>query len=231
MANLLPDESRWRHRRRHGPPVRAIAASAALIAFAGAAIFGAMTIASSSNAGADSSGAGGKMHMTVPTVIIPSSQLPSFAARPSATEMARHPAAASRSPAASASTQPSLSPSATWPGTASSPSATPTAHTSQTVVVNYVVTEQWSDGFQGEVEVVNNTSQALSNWEIVVGLHLDEVASVQNANAYVNDNILIMQPLSADDSVAPGAILRVYFTVEGTETTPSGCAFDQINCS
>ncbi|MGH3171410.1 MAG: cellulose binding domain-containing protein, partial [Trebonia sp.] len=137
----------------------------------------------------------------------------------------------SRPPAATWPGTPGATPSANSTGTASSPPAGSTSSSSQAITVNYIVGEQGNDGFQGEVEVVNDTSRSLSGWQIVVGLPLDQVESVQNASANVTDHILFMQPESAADSIAPGTVLRVFFTAEGTETTPSGCAFNTINCS
>lgn len=223
---VFADENRWRHRRRRGRG-RAIAASAALIAFAGVAIYGTMLVADSSGARADPSAAGRKDVIPVPDVVIPVAKLPALPGGMSG----------SGSPGAPGSARPSRSPAATRPGipsatlSAGSPGAGSALPGSQGIAVSYIVGEQWDDAFQGEVEVVNNTSRPLSGWQIVVGLPLDQVESVQNASASVTDHILFMNPESAADSIAPGAVLRVFFTAEGTETTPSGCAFDSVNCS
>lgn len=99
-----------------------------------------------------------------------------------------------------------------------------------TISVRYLVPGQSFEGFEGEVVVVNNGQEPLSGWQIVVALEGDTVTSVENASGFVSNGILLMQPNAGAAAVPPGGTLRVFFTAEGTQTTPLACAFNGITC-
>jgi hypothetical protein len=100
------------------------------------------------------------------------------------------------------------------------------------VVVTYLVASQGSEGFQGEIQVVNNTGQAIADWQLVIALDDDAVTSFTNATGYFSNGILLLGP-SGLAQVAPpdGGVLDVFFVAQGTQTTPSACAFNGIPCS
>jgi cellulose binding protein with CBM2 domain len=113
----------------------------------------------------------------------------------------------------------------------SSVPARPMTARRRAVTVTYRITSQGTDGFQGEVQVTNNTGQPIGNWQIVVALDGDAVTSFSNAGGYVSNGILLLSP-SSPAQVAPphGGVLDVFFVAEGTQTAPAACAFNGIPC-
>ena len=100
------------------------------------------------------------------------------------------------------------------------------------MVVRYLVDSQGSGGFQGQVQVVNDGTQPIAGWQIVVALPDDTVMAVQNAGGFVSNGILLLQPADAAEVVPPGGgTLNVFFIAEGTETIPAACTFNGITCS
>jgi len=99
------------------------------------------------------------------------------------------------------------------------------------VVVRYLVDRQWPGGFQAQVQVINNGTQPIADWQVVVALPADTVTSVQNASGFVSNHILLLSPASAAQVVPPGGgTLDVFFVASGTETVPAACAFNRTTC-
>jgi len=98
-------------------------------------------------------------------------------------------------------------------------------------VVRYLVDRQGAGGFQGHVHVVNNGTQPIAAWQIVIALPGDTVTSIRNAGGFVSNRIMLLQPAEAGQVVPPGGgTLDVFFVAQGTETTPAACAFNGILC-
>jgi Cellulose binding domain len=99
------------------------------------------------------------------------------------------------------------------------------------VVVRYLVTSQGPGGFQGEVQVTNNGTQAIADWRIVIALPFDQVLSFSNASGFFSNGILLLQPGPGAPPVQPGGgTLNVFFVAEGGQTVPQACAFNQTIC-
>jgi len=98
------------------------------------------------------------------------------------------------------------------------------------VVVRYLVDSQGFGGFQGQVQVVNDGTQTIAGWQIVIALPGDTVTAVQNAGGFDSNGILLLQPADAAEVVPPGGALHVFFVAEGTETIPAACTFNGIAC-
>ena len=99
------------------------------------------------------------------------------------------------------------------------------------VVVRYLVDSQGFGGFQGQVRVVNDGTQPIAGWQIVIALPDDTVTAVQNAGGLVSHGILLLQPADAAEVVpSGGGTLNVFFVAEGTETIPAACTFNGIAC-
>ena len=90
---------------------------------------------------------------------------------------------------------------------------------------------QWFGGFEGQVQVVNDGTQPIADWQIVIALPDDTVTGVQNAGGLVSHGILLLQPADADEVVPPGGTLNVFFAEAGTETIPAACAFNGTACN
>ena len=105
-----------------------------------------------------------------------------------------------------------------------------TARPESKVVVRYLVDSQSFGEFQGQVQVVNDGTQPIANWQIVIALPDDTVTAVQNAGGLVSHGILLLQPADVAEVVPPGGTLNVFFVAEGIETTPAACAFNGIAC-
>ena len=102
---------------------------------------------------------------------------------------------------------------------------------SATVSVRYLVASQGPGGFQGEVQITNNTAQAIAGWQLVIALQDDDVVSFTNATGYVSNGILLLSPANGAQVVPPnGGTLAVFFVAEGTQTIPDACAFNGISC-
>ncbi len=108
------------------------------------------------------------------------------------------------------------------------------------VVVRYLVASKGAAGFQGEIQVTNNTAQPIWNWQIVVTLYDDAVTSTlyddavtsfTNADGFFSNGILVLSPASPAQVAPPdGGVLDVFFTAAGFQTIPQACAFDGISC-
>jgi hypothetical protein len=147
------------------------------------------------------------------------------------------------------STQPSASPTAaptrpgghrgttthkkTGTGAPAQPNTTPaTTAAAPAIEVAYKIDQRWNGGFQAEIEVVNNGSQPISNWQIAVALESDQFTSWWNATGYVSNGILLLYQASDEGPVAAnGGTLHVYFDVSGSQTVPNACGFDGIACT
>jgi len=102
---------------------------------------------------------------------------------------------------------------------------------SPAVVVRYLVARRGPAGFQGEIQVTNNTAQPIGNWQIVVTLYDDAVTSFTNADGFFSNGILLLSPASPAQVAPPdGGVLDVFFTADGFQTVPAVCAFDGIDC-
>jgi hypothetical protein len=101
----------------------------------------------------------------------------------------------------------------------------------QAVAVTYLVASQGSEGFQGEIQVINNTRQPIADWQLVVALDDDAVTSFTNATGYFSNGILLLGPSTAAQVASPdGGVLDIFFVAQGTQTTPAACAFNGIPC-
>jgi hypothetical protein len=99
------------------------------------------------------------------------------------------------------------------------------------VVVRYFVASQGQAGFQGEIQVTNNTAQPIGDWQIVIALYDDAVTSFTNAHGLFSNGILVLSPANLAQVAPPdGGVLDVFFTADGFQTTPTVCAFDGISC-
>ena len=110
-------------------------------------------------------------------------------------------------------------------------SSSGTARPESKVVVRYLVDSQLLGEFQGQVQVVNDSTQPIGNWQIVIALPDDTVTAVQNAGGLISHGILLLQPADVAEVVPPSGTLNVFFVAEGTETTPAACAFNGIACA
>jgi hypothetical protein len=114
---------------------------------------------------------------------------------------------------------------------AAKPPAPPTHAAPPPIVVTYRIDKDWGSGFTAEIDVTNNQSTSISGWEIVVALPQDQFTAWWNAVGHANNGILLMGQPPWQGPVAPhGGTLHVYFNVNGTQTTPQGCAFNGITC-
>jgi len=99
------------------------------------------------------------------------------------------------------------------------------------VVVRYLVASKGPAGFQGEIQITNNTAQPIWNWQIVVTLYDDAVTSFTNADGFFSNGILVLSPASPAQAAPPdGGVLDVFFTAAGFQTNPAACAFDGTDC-
>ena len=71
------------------------------------------------------------------------------------------------------------------------------------VVVRYLVASKGAAGFQGEIQVTNNTAQPIWNWQIVVTLYDDAVTSFTNADGFFSNGILVLSPASPAQVAPP----------------------------
>ena len=125
------------------------------------------------------------------------------------------------------------------PAPSAAPSSRPAARMSHgaatrkpAVIVRFIVNSQGVAGFEGQVQVVNDTAEPISGWQIVIALPEDQIVTVTNATGFVSNGILILQPaFGAPPVPANGGVLNVFFIAEGFQTTPGACTFNQIPCT
>jgi hypothetical protein len=99
------------------------------------------------------------------------------------------------------------------------------------IEVSYLVASQGPTGFQGEIQVTNNTAHAIANWQIVIALAGDAVTSFTNADGFVSNGVLLLSPASPAQVAPPdGGVLDIFFVAAGTQTVPIACTFDGIAC-
>ena len=121
----------------------------------------------------------------------------------------------------------------TAPATHAAARMSPAAAARKTpIIVRFLINSQGIGGFEGRVQVVNNTAQSIAGWQIVVALPEDRVVTVTNASGFVSDGILVLQPtFGAPPIPARGGVLNVFFVAIGPQTIPGACAFNQIPCT
>jgi len=128
---------------------------------------------------------------------------------------------------------------AMMPAPSTAPATRPAARASHAVaapkpaiIVRFIINSQGIAGFEGQVQVINNTAQPIAGWQIVVALPGDRVVTVTNASGFVSNGILVLQPaFGAPPIPARGGVLNVFFIAVGPQTTPGACAFNQIPCT
>jgi len=128
---------------------------------------------------------------------------------------------------------------AMMPAPSAAPSSRPAVRMSQAaatrkpaVIVRFIINSQGVAGFEGQVQVINDTAEPISGWQIVIALPEDQIVSVTNATGFVSNGILILQPaFGAPPVPANGGVLNVFFIAEGFQITPGACAFNQIPCT
>ena len=174
-------------------------------------------------------------------------------AAPSQAPLTPVPSATSPAPAATPSTQPKPRPSrpraarrtapprqaAMMPAPSAAPSSRPAVRMSRAaatrkpaVIVRFIINSQGVAGFEGQVQVINDTAEPISGWQIVIALPEDQIVTVTNAIGFVSNGILILQPaFGAPPVPANGGVLNVFFIAEGFQTTPGACTFNQIPCT
>jgi cellulose binding protein with CBM2 domain len=151
--------------------------------------------------------------------------LPKF---PSASPMAK------RVPARHPKPRPKPSPRTVAPTHTARPAPAPTVSPTPApapIVVTFRIDNNWGSGFTAEVDVTNNESTPIWGWQIVVALPQDQFTGWWNANGHASNGILLLtQPPWQGPVAAHGGTLRVYFNVNGWQTTPTACAFNGITC-
>lgn len=111
------------------------------------------------------------------------------------------------------------------------PTSTPTASPArQPVKVSYTVVRQHPHSFQGQLTIVNDGRTAINGWELVVVLPDDDIRSVSGGTFHTNGDILYIDPLQSQRSIAPGATLTENFTAHGSTTTLTSCTFNGAAC-
>lgn len=131
---------------------------------------------------------------------------------------------------------PSPSPS----GSPTSPHPTPTTapappHPSPSpsppkVTVGYSLIQQWDGGFEGKFTIVNHGSTSLSGWVLAVTFSRDHIDSVWDASSKTAGHRLTLTPASYQPSIPPGGSQSAFFTANGMQLTPTGCAFNGKAC-
>lgn len=158
---------------------------------------------------------------------LPPTATPSVSVRTHHTPTPATTPTASASAPARASTSAAPTPSRTPP--APTPSPSPTV-TKQAVSVGYSVVQQWSGGFQGEFTISNHGSTAINGWELAAALPGDWIYTVWDASYRISGDVVIMDPPSYQQTIAPGASLTENFTAGGNTTSPASCTFNGAPC-
>ena len=154
--------------------------------------------------------------------------IPSSAAVPPGTVTS--PAAPATGPAARHHAQGTGTAAATPPAAAPQPRTTPAAQATSPFTATYSVTPGSGGQFTGQVTVVNRSSAAITNWQLVVALPYDTVSAVQNAEISDQDDVLFLSPAPDDLSIAPGGTIVVTIFGSGPTITPAECSFNNVAC-
>jgi hypothetical protein len=235
-----PDRPAGRRRSRRlrglGPGVRRLAADgrvlavAAIVAIALAVLAGNLVPLHSTQAAPARPRQAPSLAPAAPTT--PASALtpgPPGPARPSATSRGgRHPDQG-RSPRAR-QTAVAGAPAAASPSS-SAIAATRPAVRASAVIVRFTVRTLAGGIFQGEVQIVNEGTQPLADWQVAVTLPGDRVIAVANASGFAVNGILLLEPAGgARPLPAGGGVLNIFFTAVGSQPVPGACTFNQAPC-
>ncbi|MFA6066112.1 MAG: cellulose binding domain-containing protein [Candidatus Babeliaceae bacterium] len=92
------------------------------------------------------------------------------------------------------------------------------------IALTYTMTSSWGSGFQGQIQVTNNSSSAWNNWSLSFTLN-DQITSLWNANytAQANNTYIITAP-SWQTTLAAGAQVTIGFVANGALNTPQNFA-------
>jgi hypothetical protein len=99
------------------------------------------------------------------------------------------------------------------------------------VVVTFSVTSRSAGIFQGQVQIVNDGTRPLADWQVAVALPGDRVVAVANASGLVVRGILLLEPASGAAPVPAGSgVLNVFFVAVGSQPVSGACTFNQVPC-
>jgi len=87
------------------------------------------------------------------------------------------------------------------------------------VTVTYNLDSSWGSGFQGEIQIVNNSLQTLNNWVFSFSLN-DQITSLWNATLVSGSHYTAIAPSWAPN-LAPGASATIGFVAAGSSSVPT----------
>src|SRR5262245_46410073 len=95
------------------------------------------------------------------------------------------------------------------------------AQDSDTVRVTYVVTSQWTTGFDGELTIRNDSRRGIEEWRLSLQLS-PQITSIWNARIVSRSgNRYVLGPVDAswdDGEIASGETIKIGFVAKGAAT-------------
>ena len=234
-----PGRRRSRRLRGFGPGVRRLAADgrvlvvAAIVALALAVLAGNLVPLHSTQAAPARPRQAPSLAPAAPTApasaLTPGPPGSPGSARPSATSRGRRHPDQGRSPRAR-QTAVAGAPAGASPSSSAIAATRPAARASA-VIVRFTVRTLAGGIFQGEVQIVNEGTQPLADWQVAVALPGDRVIAVSNASGFAVNGILLLEPAGgARPLPAGGGVLNVFFTAVGSPPVPGACTYNQAPC-
>jgi hypothetical protein len=156
----------------------------------------------------------------------PAGKDPRHARTPSAGHKRR-----TRSPSPSASAH-HRSTTGSQPSPSPSPSTSSHSPSPDGLSADYSVTNQWSDGFQATIAIVNDSARVVQGWQISITLRGDQIESSWDATWQpAGGSKVTLAPDWFDQVIEPGQTLDLGFTAQGSRAQPSRCSINGFACS
>lgn len=98
------------------------------------------------------------------------------------------------------------------------------------VSIGFSASKKWHGGFEGQLTIVNHSSEIINTWRITITLPKDHVTSVWDAVEQIDGDALTLRPTSWDPPISAGGSLSMYFVARGPTTSPTSCTYNGSPC-
>lgn len=127
-----------------------------------------------------------------------------------------------------------VGPTATPTATPVRPTATPTATPGDGCVVDYVIDNQWDNGFVANITITNESTTGIEGWNLTWTFPGDQqITNMWNAIPTQNDMQVSVTNATWNEHIPAGGSVNFGFqgTYNGTNDVPGGFTLNSVTCS
>lgn len=108
------------------------------------------------------------------------------------------------------------------------------ANSADGIRLDWTPTSFWPTGYTYTIEILNETDDAIRNWELVFSLPSEmSISQMWNADYSKNGTTVTVTPLAHNSCIEPGAFVQIGFEGghDGLPEPPGNCQFSGDDCS